>query len=228
MLPFHERLARVGLRATERYGFVLAGGYAVAVNGMGDRLSQDVDLFTNRQDVGDFARAVDALQAAYRDEGLSLDVTHRAPTFFDVMVSDPRTGETSSVQLGLDYRAHEPARLAIGPVLDVQDAVANKVTALYSRGEARDFIDVDLVVQSGRFTRAQVLGLGDTREVEPLDRAMLAERFRSAARYDARQFARYGVDDAEREQVVLRFARWADELEHTSAGDDAVQDQLEE
>jgi hypothetical protein len=69
VLPFHERLARTGLGATEQYGFVLAGGYAVAANGMGDRLSEDVDLFTNRADVGQLARACEALQAACRSRG---------------------------------------------------------------------------------------------------------------------------------------------------------------
>jgi hypothetical protein len=40
-------MARVALAALEPYGFVLAGGYAVALAGIGDRLSNDVDLFTN-------------------------------------------------------------------------------------------------------------------------------------------------------------------------------------
>ncbi|GIJ32452.1 hypothetical protein Vse01_16000 [Micromonospora sediminimaris] len=34
MDPFHERLARTGLGATERYGFALAGGYAVQAAGL--------------------------------------------------------------------------------------------------------------------------------------------------------------------------------------------------
>jgi hypothetical protein len=33
MLPFHERLARIGLEALESHGFVLAGGYAISANG---------------------------------------------------------------------------------------------------------------------------------------------------------------------------------------------------
>ncbi|VTR76045.1 nucleotidyl transferase AbiEii/AbiGii toxin family protein [Cellulomonas hominis] len=217
MLPFHERLARIGLEATEQYGFVLAGGYAVAANGMGDRLSEDVDLFTNRQSPDDFAKAVDALKEAYDRHGLQVDVVRDGPTFLDVVVSDARTGDSSSIQLGLDYREHAPARLEIGPVLDVQDAVANKVTALYSRGETRDYIDVDLVVQSGRFTRAKVLELGDAREVEPMDRAMLAARFQQAATHTERQFARYGVDPVQRTQVVDRFAQWGRELDGAPA-----------
>jgi hypothetical protein len=213
MLPFHERLARVGLEATEQYGFVLAGGYAVGANGMGDRLSEDVDLFTNRHSPEGFSRAVDALSDAYRREGLALDVVHHSPTFFDVVVTDHTTGDTSSIQLGLDYREHEPSRLDIGPVLDPQDAVANKMTTLYSRGETRDFIDIDLVVQSGRFTRERVLELGNSREVEPMDRLMLAARFRESSRHTERQFGRYGVDPGQRAQILERYAGWAASLE---------------
>ncbi len=212
MLPFHERLARTGLGATEEYGFVLAGGYAVAANGMGDRLSEDVDLFTNRADVGQFARACQALQAAYRREGLELDLVRQGPTFLDLVVTDPLTGDSSSIQLGLDYREHEPARLGIGRVLDAQDAVANKMTALYSRAETRDFIDVDLIVQSGRFSRERVIDLGDSREVQPMDRRILARRFRDVADRGEHEFAAYGVDAAERAEIVERFARWADDL----------------
>jgi hypothetical protein len=213
VLPFHRHLARTGLEVLEPFGFVLAGGYAVSANGMGDRMSQDVDLFTNRQDAGDFARAASALRDAYERDGLRVEVTRAGLTFLDLAILDPRTGETSSVQLGLDYRAHEPAHLAIGPVLDAQDAVANKTTALYSRGETRDFIDVDVAVRSGRFTRGQVLALGDDREVEPMDRAILTARFREIAGHSPEDFSLYGVSGAERERIVARFAAWADEID---------------
>jgi len=47
--PRHERIAEIALAAGGRYGFALAGGYAVSVHGMGDRVSEDVDLFTDWQ-----------------------------------------------------------------------------------------------------------------------------------------------------------------------------------
>lgn len=50
MLPFHERLAKLGLAAIAERGFVLAGGYAVSANGIGNRPSDDVDLFTSIPD----------------------------------------------------------------------------------------------------------------------------------------------------------------------------------
>jgi predicted nucleotidyltransferase component of viral defense system len=35
--------------------------------------------------------------------------------------------------------------MSYGPVLHLDDAVANKACALYSRAQARDYIDVDAV-----------------------------------------------------------------------------------
>lgn len=43
MDPFHERLARVALDTAARYGFCLAGGYAVQAHGFVERVSKDVD-----------------------------------------------------------------------------------------------------------------------------------------------------------------------------------------
>jgi hypothetical protein len=44
--PVHRRLAKIGLAAAGRYGFALAGGYAVQAHGILQRPSEDVDLFT--------------------------------------------------------------------------------------------------------------------------------------------------------------------------------------
>jgi hypothetical protein len=49
MEPRHERIARIALAAGARHGLALAGGYAVAAHGMGNRPSGDVDLFTSWQ-----------------------------------------------------------------------------------------------------------------------------------------------------------------------------------
>jgi hypothetical protein len=38
MDAFHQRLAKVALDAAARYGFCLAGGYAVQARGFGDRV----------------------------------------------------------------------------------------------------------------------------------------------------------------------------------------------
>jgi hypothetical protein len=216
---FHERLARIGLGVTERYGFVLAGGYALSVNGLGNRPSMDIDLFTVEHSPDNFASAVDELIGAYQREGLTVRVLTRGALFVNLNVSDPLSGESSEMQMGCDYREFVPARVEVGPVLDERDAVANKMTALYSRGEVRDFIDIYTVVESGRFSPEDVLTLADGREALPLDREMLAGRFvlladpRYAKKYDPKEFADYGVDAETRAAIIDRFARWALEID---------------
>ncbi|MDH6462936.1 hypothetical protein M2302_003121 [Micromonospora sp. A200] len=65
----HLRLAEIGLRVAARYGFALAGGYAVQAHGILDRPSEDIDLFTAWERRGEFAAAVDAVVYGYRDGG---------------------------------------------------------------------------------------------------------------------------------------------------------------
>lgn len=64
----HLRLAEIGLRVAGRYGFALAGGYAVQAHGILERPSEDVDLFTAWERRGDFAAAVEAVIGGYRTE----------------------------------------------------------------------------------------------------------------------------------------------------------------
>ncbi len=216
MLPFHRRLAEIGLTAIAEFGFVLAGGYAISANGMGDRPSEDIDMFTNRADPDAFASAVERLRGAYLASGLQVEDLRIRPTFADFHVTDPATGEASNVQLGLDFRAFPPATLDIGPVLDPRDAVGAKMSALWSRGEARDYIDIGTVVESGRFSRDDVLAIADQFEAEPLDRRTLAARFREAGRHGEAVFAQYGVNAARRAEILANFAEWADEIDPPS------------
>jgi hypothetical protein len=213
MLPFHERLARIGLEALEGHGFVLAGGYAISTNGIGDRPSADVDLFTNVYEPGLFEVSVARLRAAFLATGLSVHDNRVGRTFADFSVTDDVTQETSSIQIGVNYREFAPARFEVGPVLDVRDAVAGKMSALWSRGETRDFIDIDAVVRSGRFSRDEVLAIGDKQEALPFDRAMLADRFRSVRAKTPESFEAYEVGELWRREIVESFLDWADEID---------------
>jgi Nucleotidyl transferase AbiEii toxin, Type IV TA system len=152
MDSLHERLARLALSAAGDYGFCLAGGYAVQAHGFLDRPSEDVDLFTTSAAEEQFPEALTTVIAAYKGDGLDVSTTAEGPGFARLQVTDPTTRATAKVELGIDWRAHQPVTLAIGPVLHPDDAVANKVCALFSRAQARDYIDVDAVLQSGRYT----------------------------------------------------------------------------
>lgn len=211
MDDYHERLARVGLAATDGYGFALAGGYAVQAAGLVERPSVDVDLFTAWDRRGDFDTAVTRVVDSYRADGLDVDVEVRLETFARLIVTDRAGGRESKVELGADWRAHPPVRLAIGPVLHPDDAVANKMSALYGRAECRDFVDIDGALTSGRYDRQRLLTLAETADAG-FDRQMFAAAIGSISRIDPAVFASYGVTGEHLQALKARFADWRTEL----------------
>jgi len=122
---FHERLARVALDAAGSFGFALAGGYAVQAHGFLSRMSADVDLFAEASAESDITQAVVVVIAAYLREELQVETELRSASFARLEIRSATEG--AKVELGLDWRKNEPVRLAVGPVLHPDDAVANKV-----------------------------------------------------------------------------------------------------
>ena len=216
MDPLQTRMATVGLRALADDGFVLAGGYALRAHGFGDRDSDDIDLFTNILDSDRFASAVEQLVAAYRADDLWTEVARQAPVFARLVVTDEQA-TTAKADLGVDHRSFPPARMAVGPVLSEADAVGSKVGALCSRLEPRDMMDVQAILDSGRYERGTLLALADSREATPLDRLIFAAQLRAASRLPDSGFELYGAS----QDLITRIRRtaidWSDRLARQSA-----------
>jgi len=209
--PFHERLARVALTAAAPYGFCLAGGYAVQAHGMVNRRSEDVDLFTSTKAAAEFHTAADAVLAALRDDGLDVSVSRQGSTFARLEVVDPGSGERSVMELGVDWRAYPPVTLAVGPVLHPDDAVANKVCALFGRAEVRDYVDVHGALYSGRYTGEDLLRLAA--EHDPgFDRDMFADALRAVRRLPHSAFEPYALSESDGDLLRRRLLDWADEI----------------
>jgi hypothetical protein len=212
MDPLHRRLARLALARTSHYGFCLAGGYAVQEHGFIDRPSEDVDLFTTAAAEDQFAEALAATINAFEADGLNVSVTLSNPGFARLQVTDPNAGATAKVELGIDWRAHPPVMLDIGPVLHPDDAVANKVCALYSRAQARDYIDVDAVLRSGRYDSDELLELA--RSHDPgFEEPMFVIALRAIRRLPPAEFTAYDLTEADALTLIERITGWADALE---------------
>lgn len=205
MTPLQTRLATLGLHVLP--GFVLAGGYALQLHGFGNRESDDIDLFTNDLEPVHFAESVDRLVATYRAAGHGVELARRAPQFARLVVD-----ATTKVDLGVDLRRHPPVDTDLGAVLSELDAVGSKVGAVYSRLEARDFIDVQAVLDSGRYDRDALLELADHREAHPLDRPMFASQLRAGARLPDDAFIRYGVGAEQIGRIRRTASSWATSL----------------
>ncbi|MGQ0846730.1 MAG: nucleotidyl transferase AbiEii/AbiGii toxin family protein [Sporichthyaceae bacterium] len=202
-------MARIALAELEDYGFCLAGGYAVHAHGLVERPSEDIDLFTSRAHVAEFAEAVRAAVGAFEANALRVSIELDTDEFARLWVSD--AAERSKVELGVDWRAHPPMQLSIGPVLHIEDAVANKVCALFSRAQVRDFIDVAAIAASGQFAADDLLQLAVAHD-PGFDRTYFAHALRQVDRFADSEFAAYGLT-AERTASLRAWAhRWAEEL----------------
>ncbi|MGH3158418.1 MAG: nucleotidyl transferase AbiEii/AbiGii toxin family protein [Streptosporangiaceae bacterium] len=206
MDPFHERLARVALDAAGPFGFVLAGGYAVQVHGFLDRLSSDVDLFAEARAEFEFTQAVDVVIAAYLREGLKVDAELRRASVARLNVRSAT--DSAKVELGLDWREKEPIQLEVGPVLHVDDAVANKVCALFGRAEVRDYIDVDAILASGRYTEHELLGLAADHD-PGFSQSLFAEALTAIDRLPDSLFQPYGLSPEDTSALRERMRSWA-------------------
>jgi hypothetical protein len=214
MDPRHRELAEIALRAAGGdYGLALAGGYAVQEHGMGDRPSGDVDLFTDWQRRADFPAAAELVIQALTDNGYLVHVDARADTFARLLVSRPDEPDTEpqKMELAADWRAHPPVTLSVGPVLHPDDAVGNKMAALYGRALARDFLDIDAVLTSGRYTSDQLLRLIEAAD-PGFDRATFADVLGAADQISDAAFAPYGIDTESIRGLRQRFAEWQKQL----------------
>jgi len=152
-------VTRIALRALTDTGFALAGGSAVREHGITTRPTEDVDLFTSHPDADAFSAAVGMVIDALRDAGYQVTQTRTAEQFARLHITSVSKASVI-VDMGVDWRMNQPTPLDIGPVLSLEDAVGNKVAALFSRGEPRDYLDVDAIRGWGGFS-AQPLWSGN-------------------------------------------------------------------
>jgi hypothetical protein len=178
---------------------------------MGNRPSGDVDLFTSWQHRGEFPELTAAVVAALETAGYKVSVIMSAETFTRLTLDSPEGGTEEKVELAVDWRAHDPVQLAVGPVLHSDDAVANKVCALFGRALPRDFLDVDAVVMSGRYAREQLLELAAEAD-HGFDRLLFADALGALTQITDAAFAEYRTDPATIADMRHRFAQWRELL----------------
>jgi Nucleotidyl transferase AbiEii toxin, Type IV TA system len=182
----------------------LGGGQALQIHGMGARPSEDVDPFCSRR--GSPTEVAEDVISGYERHGLRVTVGRRTSDLVQMIVTDSN-GQSCKVDLGVFWQANSPVVLDVGPVLHPDDVVAGKMDALFNRWAPRDFLDVDAILASGRYTRDQLLELAA--EHNPgFSVAMFAESLSFLRRIPNRDLTPYGVTDVDIEAMRLRFADW--------------------
>jgi Nucleotidyl transferase AbiEii toxin, Type IV TA system len=190
----------------------LAGGHAIGAHGILQRPSEDVDLFADWQRRADFPTAVDEVIAAYRAEGLDVQVDLRLDTFARLQVTDPYEPDRQHrVELVANWRAQPPVQMDIGPVLHPDDVMAGKMDALYNRAAARDFLDIDAAITSGRYTLERLCELAQNADAG-FDRQLFAAMLGRIDRFDDEDFTEYNVSPANVTAMRQRVKDWRTDL----------------
>lgn len=192
--------------------FALAGSGAIREHGMTQRPTNDIDLFTVMQAATRFPNAVDSLIEHLAAHNYDVTVERATPSFAQLSVTPP-DGAPLSVDLAIDWRAHTPVRLDIGPVLDLADAVGNKLSTLYSRSYPRDYLDVDAIRSTRTITDARLIELLQERDAG-FDEAFFAECLRGASDISLTQVAAYDINGPQLHALQQRFHAWADDIDN--------------
>lgn len=209
----HRDIAAIALRAAARHGFALAGGNALLAHDFVVRETEDVDLFTNVE--SGVEAAAGAVESALRRAGfttLRQDETAGLADIFEGMgdgmaewIVVAPDGRQTMLQLSYFDREREPVRMDVGPVLDIEDLIGQKVCALASRIEVRDYIDTARALRE--YPAGELIRLARRRDPGLEDRDF-AEAGRELDRLTDAQFARYGLTPGDVAGVRAAFADW--------------------
>ena len=152
-----------------------------------------------------------AVISALETSGYKATTVMSAETFARLTVTDLSDGAEEKVELSVDWRAHDPVQLDIGPVLHADDAVANKMCALFGRALPRDFLDVDAALTTGRYPRQQLLQLAANAD-HGFDRLLFADALGALTQITDAAFAEYRAEPSMIADMRHRFAQWRQEL----------------
>jgi hypothetical protein len=205
---FYSDVARIALTVATDHGFVLGGGFAWLVNGLVQRPTEDVDLFTDT--AGGVAAAADGVAAALRSAGYRV-VREEGDELFAGMDEDLQeflvAADDRALRLTLCRldRQRTPVVMELGPVMHLDDLVATKVAALVNRREVRDYIDVAAALE--RYRLPELLALA--RAADPaLDPEDIADAGRYLDRLDDARFTLYGLSRRQIRDLRQRLASW--------------------
>ncbi|MEU4685625.1 nucleotidyl transferase AbiEii/AbiGii toxin family protein [Streptomyces xinghaiensis] len=208
LTPLHERLLADILDLGSPYPLVLTGGYAVQAHGLVERFSRDLDVAT--ENPAPMNEIVASLTAGLTARGWRTTHVQTDPLSGRFLVTDPGTGEECEVDVLKEAFWAPPAQTPYGPVLSLDDVIGTKVRALADRGTVRDLIDVQAA--SRHRSTADLENLGRRRAEDEFSLEDLHDRLTGADWYEDEDYAAYGLDSGQIEELKAWALAWAEDL----------------
>jgi Nucleotidyl transferase AbiEii toxin, Type IV TA system len=184
LTPLQHEVAAIVAGLEEARDFALAGGAALILKGDVDRLTQELDFFG--LSASDVHRLLPEAELALQAQGLTVRRVREGPGFVRLEVC--RGNETTEVDLAADARLFPTEAAHDIRTLSSVELAVDKLLAIFSRAEARDFVDFNALVE--RFGLEQLAKLASQK-----DRGFSLEVFaQMLSRFDRLKEVEFGVD----------------------------------
>jgi predicted nucleotidyltransferase component of viral defense system len=142
LTPFQEEFIIALARTPLQEPFFLTGGTALAAFYLQHRISEDMDFFTEEE--GQVSRVIPIVKDITSALGGELDIKRNFRSYVEFFVTKGEDALRCDFALDSPYRLQPKVfRKEYGISVDnVLDISCNKLSALYDRGEPKDFVDV--------------------------------------------------------------------------------------
>jgi hypothetical protein len=222
----HLRVLLDGLPVFERYGLLLAGGYAFRAHEILHRPSQDLD-FATRDDTP-LPEIAAHVQLAFERVGYGVRLAEEAsPRYARLVLQLPGSGE--ELEMDLLKEALEPRWITVQitpaatvRAVSLEDTVGLKARAWHDRFVIRDIIDLHAV--AGIFSYADLENLARRHDPD-LDLEAIQDHLAGVSIFADEDFAEYGLDEVR----IMDLRSWYDDLALRLAADltdDEIPDDL--
>jgi len=204
-----EHVARVALALPQARTLALAGGCAMIAHELVDRVTKDVDLFTEFDSQEALAVAA-ALRLALGKSGFEIRNAPRPPHENRFVVCEPASGRSVEVEVSPDGGRLRPrVTLDVGPVLHWDDLAADKTLALWARAEPRDFVDV--IALRRRYGGARLLQLAAEKD-RGFTVAYFVDALKAINRISPARWTAAGISPQCTAEITQAVTQWLAEL----------------
>lgn len=203
LTSLQELVARIVAALPEARGFALAGGAAVIARGAVGRSTDDLDFFGASEP--DVQRLSQALRSVLLAEGFDVEVITDSPGFVRLRVA--RDEDSTILDLGTDARLQPAEPTELGDVLTLEELGADKLLALFSRAQARDFVDVAALAErlGGLDRLCELASMKDS----GFSRTVLNEMLGGFGRLSQAEF---DLDDQSYADLTALVSKWREHL----------------
>ena len=223
----HLKALLDGLPVFERYGLLLAGGYAFRAHEILYRPSQDLDFATG--DATPLPEIAEHVRQAFQSAGYVARLVEATGRYARLVLQFP--GSSDELEMDLLKEALEPrwvtvqlTRTASVRALSLDDTVGLKARAWHDRFVIRDIIDLHAVADTFSYIDLENLA---RRHDPDLDLEAILDHLAGVSVFTDDDFAGYGLGEARIADLRRWVIGWYDDLAHRLAVermDDGLQD----